>query len=87
MVLRREQHVGRLHVPVHEAMSMRGVECCRHLCDEKRRPTGIEGSALGKQRCKIGAFNPPHGDEHQPALVAGLVNRDHIRVIDRSGDL
>ena len=84
--LPREQHVARLDVAVHEPLLVRGVEGRRDLPHDGDGPRGLERSALVQQRAQIGPLHVAHRDEQVAAGGAGLVDRDHVRVVERRGE-
>ena len=82
-----EQDVRRLHVPVHEARGVRGVERRRDLA--RRSPGLAPGRALprSQERPEVGAVDEPHREVEAAVDVAGVVDRDHVRMLERHREL
>ena len=81
-----EQHVGGLHVPVDEPASMGGVEGAGNLRQQLDRVLGVE-RALAQALLEVRALDIAHGDEKQAVGLAGLVDGDDVRVVDRGCEL
>ncbi len=79
---RVEQHVGRLHVPVHQAVGVRGVQRGRYLGNDADHPGRRQRALLVDQRPDIPALHVAHRDKQHPGGLAGLEDRDDMRVID-----
>lgn len=81
-----EQHVGRFHVPVDDALAVRGAETAANLLKD----------AEGLARCKTPAFlydlfeiapaNIFHHEVHQIVAHVVISDGDHIRMGDIRGD-
>ena len=69
-----EQHVGRLHVAVHERLGVRGVERVGHLGDHVHRARRRERAALDEVR-EVAAVDEAHVDEELAVDVAVVVDR------------
>ncbi len=77
-----EEHVARLHVAVHEALGMGGIERPGDLAqelDRQRRRQRPVTQAAGE----VGAIDVAHGQEEHPLDLAGLVKRDDVGMVDR----
>ena len=78
-----EQHVARLHVAVHEAARVGGVECVRDLARRSRpRAPASSAPSRAQQRLEVGPVDVAHRDEQAPVDLAGLVDRDDVRVVE-----
>ena len=87
IALAREQDVGRLDVAVHESVRVRGIEGGGQLGQD---PAGAGGTqpALGRDHgAQVGPLDIAHRDVQQTGCVADLVDRDHVRMLDRGRDL
>ena len=82
-----QQHVARLDVPVYEAAPVGGVERPRHLPENVER-TGRPQRVLAlQQRPKVRALHVAHGDVEHAVGLAGVVDRDHVGMVETGGDL
>jgi hypothetical protein len=84
--LARDQHVPRLHVTVDETPGMGRVQRLRHRGKQGERPHRLERPLLREQRPQIAALDEAHRDIQQPLRLARLVDRDHVRMVERSGE-
>ena len=82
-VLAAQQDVRGLDVAVHEPGGVRGVERARDLVDDRRGARRLEPPLGAQQPVQVGAGDPAHHEVQPPVLLARLVDRDHVRVIDR----
>ena len=81
-----EQDVGRLHVAVDEALRVRGVERVGDLRRDRHGPLRRQRALATQERLEVGPVHVPHRDE-EPALgLAGLVDRDDVRVVEARGE-
>ena len=74
-----QQHVGRLHVAVHERLGVRGVERVGHLGDHVHGARRRERAALDEVG-EIAAVDEAHVDEELAVDLAVVVDRDDVRV-------
>ena len=74
-----EQHVGRLHVAVHERLGVRGVERVGHLGDHVHGARGGQRAALDEVG-EVAAVDEAHVDEELAVDLAVVVDRDDVRV-------
>ena len=86
VVLIRDQDVRRLHVTVDQVARVRGVERARDLRDEVLARAGSSGPPLVDHGAQVRPVDPAHADEQDAVLLAGLVDRDHVGVVDRGRD-
>jgi hypothetical protein len=80
----RQQDVARLHVAVHQATGMRGVQRSGDLGHDGDGALHIEPAGLFQDGAQIRSRHVAHGDEEHPAFFAGLIDRNDVRVVDRS---
>ena len=81
-----EQHVGRLHVAVHQPARVRRVQCRPHLGDDVDDPRGGQ-RALGVEQCAdVRAVHEPHRDEQDAVRLAGVEHRNDVGVVDGRRD-
>ena len=66
---------------------MRGVERGRDLGDDPHGAFGRKLRLAGEQVREVEALDVAHGDEEVLLGLAGLVDRDHVGVIDRGRGL
>jgi hypothetical protein len=78
---RIDEHVRRLHVPVYQPRGVRGVKRRRDRRDDGRHPRRRQRSLSMQQRADITPAYKPHRDEQHAAGLAGLVDRDDVRVV------
>jgi hypothetical protein len=84
---RVEQHVRRLDVAVHQSARVRRVQGRGDRRHDRGDPVGRKGSLPVEQRPHVAAGDVAHRDEQHAARLAGLVQRDDVRVIDGGGGL
>jgi hypothetical protein len=80
-----QQHVGGFDVAVHEPGPVRGVQCRPHLGDHVGRQRRRQRAALAQQRVQVGPADVAHHQVQRPVVLAGRVDRDHVRMVDRRG--
>ena len=86
MVPAGEQDVRGLDVAVEHPARVGRVERRADLADDPRRAQRLEAPLGGDHRTQVGALDEAHHDVEQAALVAGVEDRDHVRMVDRGGD-
>ena len=82
----RHEQVRRLHVAVHEAARVRGVERRAACATSSAASAGSSLPRGGDHPAEVGAVHEAHRDEQPVAVLAGLVHRDHVRVVERRRD-
>ena len=83
---RVEQHVGGLHVAMHEAARMGRIQGARHLREDADRVRRVQTAAL-EALFQVTPLDVAHGDEEEVLGRPGLVDRDDVRMVDRRGQL
>ena len=79
-----QQDVRGLDVAVDDAGLVRGVERLADLGDQVRGELELE-LALGREQPReVGALDVAHRHVQQPLVLARVVDRDHVRVLDPS---
>jgi hypothetical protein len=81
-----EHHVGRLDVAVHEPPGVRRIQRGRNLRDDRDRALGRQRAVGADHRAQVGAVDVAHRLVEHAVVLAGVVERQHVRVIDRRGD-
>ena len=76
-----QQDVRGLDVTVHQADGVRGVQRGRYRGDDRRDPLGGQRSLTAQQRADVPALHEAHRDEQHLPGLAGLVDRDDVRVV------
>jgi hypothetical protein len=87
VVVRSEQHVRRLDVAMHEAGAVRRVQRGARLRHDARRAARSQAVLAPHERAQVVARDVAHRDVGDAVLLAGVVDGDHVRVIDRRRDL
>ena len=83
---RVEQHVGGLHVAMHETARMGRIQGTRQLRQDADRVGRIQ-TAASESLVQVMPLDVSHGDEEEVVGRAGLVDRDDVRVVDRRREL
>ncbi len=81
----RDEDVRGLDVSMHEPLFVSGIERRRDLANDPGRLRRVERTLLAEQGPKVGPFHVPHRDEQPSVGFARLVDRDHVRMVDRRG--
>ena len=81
-----DQDVAGLDVAVDEAARVGGVERRGDLGDHGGGVLGAHRAVGPSSAAQVGAVDQVHGHEQQAVLLAGVVDRDHVRVADRDRD-
>jgi hypothetical protein len=71
---------------VDEAARVRRVERRAGLGDELRGERRLERALLVEHPAQVRSIHEPHRDEQELAVLAGLVDGDHVRVVERGRD-
>ncbi len=79
---RADQHVARLHVTVDQAAGVRLVQRRRHLADDVNYARRGQDALAVKQRAQVLPADVAHRDEQGPVCLAGIVDRNDVRMID-----
>jgi hypothetical protein len=83
---RGEEDVGRLDVAVDQPTGVGGVQRAGHLGHDSQRQGRFQAAVALQQGGQVHPVDIAHGDVEQPALLAGLVDRDDARVVDAGRD-
>ena len=78
-----DQDVARLDVTVHQAVPVRDIERPAGLAAHQHRLLGGQHMLGLQHRPQILARHIPHRDEQQVLMRAHVIDRDHIRVVER----
>ena len=81
-----EQHVGGLHVTVHERPPVSGVEGAGHLGQDAKRPLRAQLALAVEHAPQVVALDEAHRQVELPVVLPGLVDRDHVRMVERCGE-
>jgi hypothetical protein len=65
---------------------VRGVERLRDLREKVDGPLRLQCSLPGDDLREIGAFDEAHGEKEHAVLLARLIDRDDVRVVERGRD-
>ncbi len=82
-----DQHVRGLDVAVDEPARVGGVERPADLGQDLGGALGGHGALALDHRAQVRALDVAHRDVELPVLLARLVERDHVRVLDLRRDL
>ena len=80
---RVEEHVGWLHVAMHETARMGRIERARDLCDDADRIRRVQAAVPLEALLQVLPLDVAHGDEEEVLGRPGLVDRDDVRMVDR----
>ena len=82
-VIAVEQDVRGLDVAMDDAALMSGVQCRRHLLEQLDRDPRLEACRAPQALSQIAARDPAHAQVEVAVDLSRLVDRDHIRVLER----
>ena len=82
-----DHHVGRLDVAMDHLARVGGVERARDLLEDRERLVRIVRAALLDQLLEVGPLHVAHRDVDEALVIAGVVDRDDVRVVDRGDRL
>ena len=85
VILLADQHVGRLHVAVHQPAPVRRVQPARHLAQDAHGALRGQPAVALEQELQVAPLHEPHRQVELPAVLARLVDRDHVGMVERSG--
>ena len=71
---------------MHEPVLVGDVQRLRYLIQHGNGAHRLQPADLPEQPPEIAAFHVAHGDEEHTFGLAGLVDGDHVRVVDRGGE-
>ena len=83
VVLGAEQDVRRLDVAMHEPVRMCGIQRAADLRDDLRRARRLERALGAHERPQVRPVDVAHDDEQHALALARVIDRDHVRVLDR----
>ena len=83
MIFGGQDHVGGLDVPVNEPLLVGHLERRGDLSGGPRRPSGLQRTLVVNQRAELGALHPPRDDVDGSVLLACLIQRDDVGVVER----
>ena len=76
-----EEDVPGLHVSVDESVCVSRIECTGELFDQEDRAPDAKTAAL-EDLLEVRALHETHCDVEQPVLLAGVVDRNDVGVVD-----
>ena len=85
-VLDRDHDVSRLDVSMYEPAAVRGVERGSKLVEQVDCAVGIERPLLDQDLAQVGPGDEVHHKEQHSVLLAGIVDSDDVRMVQRRGD-
>ena len=83
---RVEEHVGGLHIPVHETARMGRIQGACQLCEDADCVRRVQTAAL-QALVQVTPLDVAHGDEEEIVGRPSLIDRDDVRMVDRRGQL
>jgi hypothetical protein len=72
---------------MHEPCCVRRVQGGRHLAADRQRARRIERPLGAKKRPEVGSLDVPHGEVDPAVDVPSVIDRHHVRVLERHRDL
>ena len=87
MLVRVEQHIGGLDVAMDEAARVRRIQSVRDLAADGERAGRLERALRAEQRAQVGSLDVAHRQVEAPVDVARVVDRHHVRVLERHCEL
>jgi hypothetical protein len=81
-----QQHVGRLHVPMHQTATLGRIQGAGDLGEYADRGGRVQAAAL-EARSQVAPVHVAHGDEQDAPGRPGLVDRDDVGMVERGGQL
>src|SRR5205823_13807018 len=81
------KYVARLDVSVDESRLVGDVERLCDVCEQRQRPLGLEPAMLAQELLEVAAGDVAHRDVELALVLAGVVDRDDVRMVERSGEL
>ncbi len=78
-----QEDVARLDVAMDEALGVRGIECGGQGDQDPDGQGDGKCAAPSQKVRKVVPFDVPHGDEQAAIDLAGLVDRNDVRVVKR----
>ena len=84
MAATRDKNVGRLDVAMNDALAVGGIERVGNLDCQVKKQLGLQRLA-GDLVLQGHAIEKLHGDERAPFVIADLVNRADVGMIQRRG--
>ena len=85
-VLDRDQDVGGLDVAMNQPAAVGGVERGGELLEQLDCPVRLDRPVLDQHLAQVGAGDVIHHEEQHPLVLAGVVDPDDVRVVQRRGD-
>jgi hypothetical protein len=82
VLARVEENVRGLDVAVHKPLRVRGVERRSDLDADSQRARRAERAFRPEKRTEISALDVPHCEVEAPVDLAGVVDRDDVRVFE-----
>ena len=78
-----EQDIRRLDVAMDETLRVRSVERVRHPREDRQRLLCLERLPRAEQCLQVAALDEAHRQKQPTVLLAGLVDREHVAVVER----
>src|SRR5262249_49331661 len=82
-----EQDIRRLHVPMHESLRVRSVERRGDLSADRDGWRRLERALCAQERTEVGPVYEPHREVDAAVDVAGVVDWNDVRMLERHDKL
>ncbi len=84
---RPQENICRLHVSMYQAAdAVNGIEGLGNLCRNRAGPTRLKSGHTLEEVTEVLTLDPLHSEKQEPIQFTYVVDRHHVRVIDRRSE-